>query len=29
VAGWCELFDTLISSDWPHMRPGIGTMQRQ
>ncbi len=29
VDGWCELFDTLLSSDWPHIRPGIGTMQRQ
>ena len=29
VDGWCELFDTLLASDWPHMRPGVGTMQRQ
>ena len=29
VDGWCVLFDTLLQSDWPHMRPGIGTMQRQ
>ena len=29
VAGWCELFDTLLRSDWPHLRPDIGTMQRQ
>ena len=29
VDGWCVLFDTLLQSDWPHMRPSIGTMQRQ
>ncbi|MEK9630500.1 MAG: creatininase family protein [Synechococcus sp.] len=29
VGGWCELFDTLLRSDWPHMRPVVGTMQRQ
>lgn len=29
VGGWCELFQTLVQSNWPHPRSGIGTVQRQ
>ena len=29
VKGWCELFQTLVESNWPHDSAGIGTVQRQ
>jgi creatinine amidohydrolase len=29
VNGWCELFSTLLSSQWPQTSTGIGTVQCQ
>ena len=29
VKGWCELFQTLVDSNWPHHSACIGTVQRQ